>query len=1206
MTRKVVAGAAALALVASNVAIIPAASAATFSDVSMDAWYYDYVMDLTDMGIVSGNPDGTFRPDDSLNRAEMAKIAVNVAMKSGVITSEDMSGAPTFLDVDADQWFYSFVSLAAKNQILEGYRDANGDLLGVYGPGNTVNRAEASKVLLLAAGVPEMLTPGAPFMDVASTDWFYAYVTSAYNWSILDGYKTVDGKLTGYFGPGDAVTRAQISKIAVLAQDPVDRYTGEHLNDMPTNGNTNNMNTNTGTGSNMNTNGVATSDVAFEAQVSESSPARKDLALGTAYNTIGIFDFTAGTEEDVKITELTVLNRGFISDSLVAGVLAVDEMGMRHGNIVNFSDSKAIINFANNPIVVKAGTTAKVMIQMNFNAGTNESGTVGVELPVSGIKAVGASSNGMVNVMGSGLMSAMHALFTGANVGTVRLDLGTDYGDQNLDLGVTNQPVSSFKIFAGANEDIALHEITLYNNGTAADGDIMNLKLVSQEGEVLATLETTTGRYATFMLDTPYMIPEGNSRIVDVQADIVDGSTRTIEFVMSNDYDIKVKGQTTQAFLLPSITGGNATTFPVGDNRNVVTINEGDLTLSKSTASPSGEIANGVTETVIAEFKAEAFGEDIELQGGDLEITWSAGTPLTGTVRLMNGSGTTIHSLSATDLTSGVELQIARFNSTYTVKSGTSDVIRVVADIAESATNASTIMAEMSDLRIKKISSNRIDTVATTAIAGNSLTITTASMIVSKNASTPGVNVVKGATEQLIGAFNIKATNTGSVSVNSVKFNLNEVNTTGPISGTTINGLANVKIKVDGKLLGNPVSTAKATDNTFSFAGQLNIPKSETRTVMVYADVASSTTWTGVEVTIPANGVSGTAQNVTVTAPAGSTALQSFDFVGNGSLTLTATNKVSNPMVLVAGEQNVEVVSFRARANNNEDMRLHELNIDVTSSSDSVTGVTLMRDGAVVAGPVTLNNGSVEFSGLNQIITRDTEQEFVVAVNLTSTTAFNSTNDLDVEIDAYEAYGQSSGALVSATGLGIAGPTFILQNVMPVIAMKSADGAQLPISASAEVARFTITARGNETLNMKEMVADVSGSYDGTITGYKLYRVNGGSTSEITTAPVAVSGTGLAGETVTIDFTNAGGVANGYEVTAGSTVEFVLRANTTAARNVSDNTLSYSLLLDGTSGVNGGNSVTYTYDTSVANFATIGDQDALNNYPIVLANSKID
>lgn len=56
--------------------VVPTAFAAsmTFSDVPESVWYYDSVSSLYDRGIVEGYTDNTYRPDNPINRAEMAVI----------------------------------------------------------------------------------------------------------------------------------------------------------------------------------------------------------------------------------------------------------------------------------------------------------------------------------------------------------------------------------------------------------------------------------------------------------------------------------------------------------------------------------------------------------------------------------------------------------------------------------------------------------------------------------------------------------------------------------------------------------------------------------------------------------------------------------------------------------------------------------------------------------------------------------------------------------------------------------------------------------------------------------------------------------------------------------------------------------------------------------------------------------------------------
>lgn len=193
---------------------------AAFTDVPNNAWYADFVLELQSRGVIGGNPDGSFTPNAEISRAELAKIAVHLAMQSGVITELSTEGAPEFSDVLSNAWYEEYVLLGAKSGIFSGYKNPDGTPTGMFQPQNTVTRAEALKILLLATDVPQKLEPMEPFTDVDADAWFTPYVTTAYNWGIVDGYRSAGGALTGTFGPHDPVTRAQAAKIGVLVTDP--------------------------------------------------------------------------------------------------------------------------------------------------------------------------------------------------------------------------------------------------------------------------------------------------------------------------------------------------------------------------------------------------------------------------------------------------------------------------------------------------------------------------------------------------------------------------------------------------------------------------------------------------------------------------------------------------------------------------------------------------------------------------------------------------------------------------------------------------------------------------------------------------------------------------------------------------------------------------------------------------------------------------
>src|SRR5205814_7330124 len=85
-----------------------------------------------------------------------------------------------------------------------------------FRPYNLTTRGQLSKIVVLAQGWP-LYTPTAPtFSDVGTTHAFYSYIETAYSRQVISGYTCGPNCLE--FRPGNNITRAQLTKIIVLAQ----------------------------------------------------------------------------------------------------------------------------------------------------------------------------------------------------------------------------------------------------------------------------------------------------------------------------------------------------------------------------------------------------------------------------------------------------------------------------------------------------------------------------------------------------------------------------------------------------------------------------------------------------------------------------------------------------------------------------------------------------------------------------------------------------------------------------------------------------------------------------------------------------------------------------------------------------------------------------------------------------------------------------
>ncbi len=144
-----------------------------YTDVASDAWYNTAVSTMTKAGIVDGYPDGTFRPDAPITRAEMAKIISLFAKLD--------KGESRFSDI-AGHWAEAYIKLAAGNGWIAGYPD------GTFGPQRNITRAETATMInrvldrvpseeshLLSRGVMQI------WPDANPGDWFYLAMQEATN-----------------------------------------------------------------------------------------------------------------------------------------------------------------------------------------------------------------------------------------------------------------------------------------------------------------------------------------------------------------------------------------------------------------------------------------------------------------------------------------------------------------------------------------------------------------------------------------------------------------------------------------------------------------------------------------------------------------------------------------------------------------------------------------------------------------------------------------------------------------------------------------------------------------------------------------------------------------------------------------------------------------------------------------------------------------
>lgn len=146
-----------------------------YSDVKSTDWFNNAISTLSNMGIIDGYPDGTFRPNAGITRAEFAKIAVSFFKDNVRETIGDR-----FSDIHG-KWYTEYVNLANELAIVNGYPD------GTFRPDNKIIRAESMTIVnntLRRTPCKEGLLPVSEMInwpDNAVSAWYYEAVQEATN-----------------------------------------------------------------------------------------------------------------------------------------------------------------------------------------------------------------------------------------------------------------------------------------------------------------------------------------------------------------------------------------------------------------------------------------------------------------------------------------------------------------------------------------------------------------------------------------------------------------------------------------------------------------------------------------------------------------------------------------------------------------------------------------------------------------------------------------------------------------------------------------------------------------------------------------------------------------------------------------------------------------------------------------------------------------
>ncbi|MFA5839796.1 MAG: S-layer homology domain-containing protein [Candidatus Margulisiibacteriota bacterium] len=153
-----------------------------YSDLSMESWALEPIALTSTLGLVTGYPNNTFKPEKGITRVELITLLV----RSLPLSAEALSFVTPFKDVPAHHWAAEYVAYGSQNNIVTGYPDKT------FKPKNVLSRAEGVAVLVRFSGITveafptieasstsEEVRAMLPFPDLNPKLWANKYISAA-------------------------------------------------------------------------------------------------------------------------------------------------------------------------------------------------------------------------------------------------------------------------------------------------------------------------------------------------------------------------------------------------------------------------------------------------------------------------------------------------------------------------------------------------------------------------------------------------------------------------------------------------------------------------------------------------------------------------------------------------------------------------------------------------------------------------------------------------------------------------------------------------------------------------------------------------------------------------------------------------------------------------------------------------------------------
>ncbi|MET3507503.1 S-layer homology domain-containing protein [Halalkalibacter oceani] len=198
----------------------------TFTAVQLAGWSERIVdeQEKVKPPYIEGYPDGTFRPNEAVTRAQMA------AMLGRHLGIDEKSGGTGYIDVSDTHWAYEEIAVVEREGIMHGHTN------GQFRPEEAISRAQMAVIAYRWLTEREIECcqeaadgDGAPYRDVDPNHWAKEEIEAIREWGLMEGFGD------NSFLPAETLTRAQAVTVLnrLFERDTTDVGTTPSFSDVP-------------------------------------------------------------------------------------------------------------------------------------------------------------------------------------------------------------------------------------------------------------------------------------------------------------------------------------------------------------------------------------------------------------------------------------------------------------------------------------------------------------------------------------------------------------------------------------------------------------------------------------------------------------------------------------------------------------------------------------------------------------------------------------------------------------------------------------------------------------------------------------------------------------------------------------------------------------------------------------------------------------